>query len=357
MKKSSLLFALIALSRLSFSQVFLDNFGTQNSGNPPDPFINPAAIVASGITNNGWTGGNNFFTGNPGGAYAYQANSAGQSGVTITLSLNVANDLDITSIQFDARSSTQGPDNVTVDVNGINVGSSSVSRSSTLWSNINLAAAINDLSGQVSVNLVYSGANPAVANWTTRIDNFQINGVALPIELISFTGKLQQRVVVLNWRTATETSNDFFSIERSADGRHFTETGRVQGSGTTAEPQDYRFTDDNPLPGLNYYRLRQVDFDGQFSYSKVVSVRVGETSGARLYPSPATEFLTLQMEKPAAENTVWEIFDLAGRLLQSGEFLAENPDFQINVAALPEGLYHLRLSAGQSVSTLRFLKN
>lgn len=291
-----------------------------------------------------------------GGAYAYQANSAGQSGVTITLSLDIANDLDITSIQLDARSSTQGPDNVTIDVNGINVGSSAVSRT-VQWSNINLAAAINDLSGQVLVNLVYTGANPAVANWTTRIDNFQINGAALPIELISFTGKIQQRSVVLNWRTATEISNDFFSIERSADGRHFLETGRVQGSGTTAEPQDYRFADDSPLPGLNYYRLRQVDFDGQFSYSKVVSIQAGKSAGIHLYPSPATAVLNLQMEKPAAENTVWEIFDLAGRLLQSGEFLAENPDFQINVAALPEGLYHLRLSAGQSVSTLRFLKN
>lgn len=191
-----------------------------------------------------------------------------------------------------------------------------------------------------------------------RLDDFKVTAATvLPVRLIHFTGFLEDKSVLLSWRTATETSNDFFSIERSADGRNFTETGRVQGRGTTTEPQNYRFSDDNPLPGLNYYRLRQVDFDGQFSYSKVVSVQVGGASGARLYPSPATDFLTIQMEKPALENTVWEIFDLAGRLLQSGEFLAENPDFQINVAALPEGLHHLRLSAGQSVSTLRFLKN
>ncbi|GAB4500087.1 MAG: hypothetical protein OHK0019_38010 [Saprospiraceae bacterium] len=226
--------------------------------------------------------------------------------------------------------------------------------------NVNLLNA----SGSLIQTYVWSDGNVdrAVYNgstWTTTTggnDGDPCANSVLPIILVEFKATYNNSVL-LTWRTATETSNDFFSIERSADGRNFTETGRMPGSGTTAEPQDYRFTDDSPLPGLNYYRLRQVDFDGQFSYSKVVSVRVSEASGIRLYPSPATDVLNLQWEKPAAENTVWEIFDLAGRLLQSGEFLAENPDFKINVAALPEGIYHLRLSAGQSVSTLRFLKN
>ena len=190
-----------------------------------------------------------------------------------------------------------------------------------------------------------------------RIDDFIVTAqTILPIELVQFTAAAKGRSILLFWRTATEISNSHFAVERSPDGRNFTAIGQVPGAGTSFEPQHYIFTDERPLPGLNYYRLRQVDFDGQFSYSPVVTALVGQPGGILLFPSPATDFLNIQLEKPLEETVVWEVFDLTGRLLRSGKFLAETADVEINVNELPRGIYALRVVAGREAFVKQFQK-
>lgn len=200
---------------------------------------------------------------------------------------------------------------------------------------------------------VYNGSS-----WTTSSggdDGDPCESAVLPIVLIDFKA-FGTKTIQLTWRTAVEISNYFFAIERSADGRDFAEIGRLPGAGTSHEIQEYSFTDERPLAGSNYYRLRQVDFDGRFSYSKVVLATIGQASDIRLFPSPASGFLKVQLEKPLAENAVFEIFDPAGRLAMSGEFSAENTDFEINTTELPEGIYALRLVAEREIFVRQFLK-
>jgi hypothetical protein len=195
-------------------------------------------------------------------------------------------------------------------------------------------------------------------SWTTSTggdDGDPCESAVLPIVLIDFKA-VGTKTIQLTWRTATEIANHFFAIERSADGYEFVEIGRLPGAGTSQEIQEYTFTDEQPFPGTNYYRLRQVDFDGQFSYSKVVSATVGQAGGIRLFPSPATDFLKIQLEKPLTENAGFEIFDLAGRLVQVGEFSTENADFELDVAELPEGIYFLHLVIERELLVQKFLK-
>ena len=96
----------------------------------------------------------------------------------------------------------------------------------------------------------------------------------LPVELLSFTAIRRNDNVQLKWQTASETNNDFFNIERSEDGRHWQTLGKMDGAGNSSETLAYTWTDQSPLRGLSYYRLKQVDFDGRYAYSWVRSVAI-----------------------------------------------------------------------------------
>ncbi|MCW5922603.1 MAG: T9SS type A sorting domain-containing protein [Saprospiraceae bacterium] len=190
-----------------------------------------------------------------------------------------------------------------------------------------------------------------------RIDDFKVTaGSVLPVELIRFAGYREQNTTRLIWQTATETSSDFFSVERSADGQRFAEIGRKRGAGTTYEPQSYTFTDETPLPGINYYRLRQVDFDGRFTHSKVVTVSYEQPASIHLFPSPAADRLALQLDKPLSEDAVWAMFDQSGRLVQRGVFASHQllPDFDLTT--LSAGFYTLQVIAGRDSFARKFQK-
>jgi hypothetical protein len=98
-------------------------------------------------------------------------------------------------------------------------------------------------------------------------------GIALPIELISFEAKMNtNKQVDIFWATASELNNDFFTIERSADGVNWEIVTTATGAGNSIYRIDYAAYDSRPLSGISYYRLKQTDFDGAFEYSNIVSV-------------------------------------------------------------------------------------
>ncbi len=122
----------------------------------------------------------------------------------------------------------------------------------------------------------------------------------LPIELLSFTAALNNSEVNLRWSTAAETNNDYFTIERASDIEHFEPLLEVDGKGTTKELNDYAVADPSPLYGRSYYRLKQTDFDGTFSYSSVQVINYEGPQFATLtaYPSPlkAGSKMTIKIE-------------------------------------------------------------
>lgn len=162
-----------------------------------------------------------------------------------------------------------------------------------------------------------------VINLQTRLDsgNPCIQITPLPVELISFKGAASRNGIELTWETASEKDNSHFEVERSADGSGFEQVGKVNGHGNSTIKISYRFTDDIPLSGQNYYRLKQVDYNGQHEYSKVISVRAAETGTDEmqltLYPNPCQNGdcqLSIRNTSGAKETRL-ELTDLAGRVL------------------------------------------
>ncbi len=183
-----------------------------------------------------------------------------------------------------------------------------------------------------------------------------VTGTVLPVELLQFYAKPLPTSTLLTFSTATELNNSHFVIERSADARTFSEIGRVQGAGTTRVPQSYTFTDEKPLSGLNYYRLRQVDFDGAESLSGVVSVVFGKAGSITIAPSPATDRVRIQLDEALTNDGLWQVFDNMGRQVLSGEWQAESADYDLDVNTLPEGMYTFRLAVGTQVQVKQFRK-
>jgi|GEM_PF-635561 len=146
-----------------------------------------------------------------------------------------------------------------------------------------------------------------------------IKQLLLPLTWISFTGKYGDDKVQLDWVTGSESNTSHFSIERSADGRNFTAIGQVTAAGNTISNSSYQFTDRSPgEQDINYYRLKQVDIDGRFTYSAVIRISINKrnTFSATITPNPATSVLNLLIEgMQDKENIVFEITNSNGAII------------------------------------------
>lgn len=173
----------------------------------------------------------------------------------------------------------------------------------------------------------------------------------LPIELISFTGyhDAARYENVLLWVTASELNNDRFIIEKSPDGINFFPIGQVPGHGTTSVVHNYTFNDPNPFNGYNYYRLKQVDFDGTFSYSNIIlidvsaAVVVNETRLENVYPNPTGGDLHVVMAVAKPGNMTLKVYNIIGELLHKDAvgFEKGRNIYILNTDRYAEGTYVL----------------
>lgn len=161
----------------------------------------------------------------------------------------------------------------------------------------------------------------------------------LPVELVFFTGRAVDEQVQLNWQTEMESNNEFFAVERSPDGRLFEEIGRVAGAGTTVRPQDYGWIDANPLNGANFYRLRQVDFDGTTAFYGPVLVQLPFGNDVRIYPNPVRDWVRIE---GGGTGQQLQLIDALGRVLL--ERVLEGPTTDLDLRKLPAGRYTLLLT-------------
>ena len=183
--------------------------------------------------------------------------------------------------------------------------------------------------------------------------------IPAPIELIQFNGRQKENAIHLHWRTVTEQNNDHMAVERSADGAKFTELSRIKGAGTTEEPQEYSFVDEHPLRGLNYYRLRQVDFDGAFEYHKTISVPFDgkrQGLGIHAFPNPVQDQLQATWAAAPDQLTTLQVLDMMGRKLAAYQVAAGVSTFDLPLNGLPAGIYFLKARQGQKEEVTRFWK-
>jgi len=182
---------------------------------------------------------------------------------------------------------------------------------------------------------------------TTSFVAFTINGV-LPVELIYLTGENKNKFNVLNWQTASELNNEKFEIEESQDGGIFQKIGEVKGKRTTLEQQEYSFRVKNPRNGLSYYRLKQIDFDGQFEYSKVISINFkGENRDVgEFYPNPSRlGMVYLDYTSQNDEEIVVSVFDVTGKLVVNHIQQISNGDnnLSFDFSELNTGIYIVKI--------------
>lgn len=185
------------------------------------------------------------------------------------------------------------------------------------------------------------------------VDNIQLQLVsALPVELTNFFAlpSSSGKEVDLGWSTASELRNDFYTLERSADGKSWTDIAKVNGVGTTTQKSNYSFTDKTPLNGVSYYRLSQTDLDGTHKDLQTVSVTMNTLHALEAYPNPATNLLTVSgME----DDEAIAIFDNSGRAMPfSVTASVQAGSSVLDISALPVGTYMIKTATG----FLRFQK-
>ncbi len=173
----------------------------------------------------------------------------------------------------------------------------------------------------------------------------------LPVTLVDLRVRPQGRTALrVQWTTASEFNCRHFEVQRSANGTDFATIGTVPGHGTSTTARQYELPDPQPLPGLNYYRLRQVDFDGKTSGSPVVVALFGADADAlSVSPNPATDYLTLHA--PAGTSGPVEIVNSAGQRVVS-QPLAQ-PGQPLFVGGLPPGVYFVRFGAAAARFVIR----
>lgn len=181
--------------------------------------------------------------------------------------------------------------------------------------------------------------------------SYKIN-TALPVHLSSFRSLPQTHAIQLRWSTSSEINNSHFEVERSANGADWDMLGKVNGHGTTSVPREYVFEDPTPLAGLNYYRLRQVDFDGTFAFSPVVveSMESLDAGALQVWPVPAASTVNLRWNG-AVETTI-EVLDAQGRLLRTLR-IVPNGQFELPVREFSSSLLFLRTVNAQGEVSIR----
>ncbi len=179
------------------------------------------------------------------------------------------------------------------------------------------------------------------------------NSSTLPVTLTSFTAAPQAEAVLLRWATASEVNNKEFVVERSVDGRQYQILQTLAGRGTSLTANTYSATDARPLPGLSYYRLRQVDLNGSSSYSPAVSVSRATVIAA--YPNPVADALTLDLRALPASSCVVRLRSLPGQVVLA-QTLVGGQAQPLSLATLPAGTYLLEVESTQGRSVQRMVK-
>jgi hypothetical protein len=181
----------------------------------------------------------------------------------------------------------------------------------------------------------------ATSNWIS-------SSFPLPVELIEFRGFKDEKAINLQWKTASELNNSGFEIEKSNDGKEWNRINFIDGNGTATKVNDYQYQDTNPFSGLNYYRLKQIDFDGAFEYSKVIAINFSKERELQFYPNPVSD----KFQIVGIEEGEIVIMDYMGKTILQTNFKGS----EIDISELANGIYFVKVSSKNQIWTKRLIK-
>jgi photosystem II stability/assembly factor-like uncharacterized protein len=203
-------------------------------------------------------------------------------------------------------------------------------------------------------NTLYSFAVVGDEMWLSGTQGTILKGYSspfIPVNLVSFSANVVDDQVNLNWKTATETNNKGFEIERNL-GVSWNKISFISGKGTTSEGTSYSYIDNPQTNGLVQYRLKQIDFDGTYEYSNVVEVNIGAPAKFELaqnYPNPFNPVTTIKYSLAVKANVELKIYNILGK--EVARLVNENQDagnysVEFNATKLSSGVYFYEINAG-----------
>lgn len=200
-----------------------------------------------------------------------------------------------------------------------------------------------------TAHTVFNASSPSSYGAYYFIDEMIVQPTTpLPVLLLDFSGENQDKINHLLWSTATEINNDYFNVERSDDGISFNTIGRVNGHGNSNQVINYSFDDKYYTERINYYRLKQVDFNGVFKYSETISVKSENSFFQKLYvvANFTNSELIIQLIDSKTDQISYRLMNMFGSAIRSGSFLSHEGynTFTIDVQTLSHGPYFLLLT-------------
>ena len=183
-----------------------------------------------------------------------------------------------------------------------------------------------------------------------------INAITLPITLLNFTGQKNGNSSLLQWQVTNEVNNAYFSVEQSTDGKNFKAIGKIESRAGVSTKQEYKFSDNNPSKGLNFYRLKQVDNDGNYTYSKIVTVDFISLAGVfKIFPNPAVNSIKISLPLNSEISRI-DVYDVNGKKWLE-KLINTNTDSQtLDVSNLAAGIYQVTLTQGSQQKTIKMVK-
>ena len=200
--------------------------------------------------------------------------------------------------------------------------------------------------------------NSSLSVWTAIIND---TTTVIPVELSSFSSNTSGGKVLLSWETQTEINNKGFEVQRSSNSEDWIVVGYVDGKGTSTIPGRYEFTDEPSAGGTYYYRLKQVDFSGQYSYSKTLEVNLMIIKSFVLeqnYPNPFNPATTIGYELPRETDVIIKVYDVLGNevtTLVNGKQTAGVHEVKFDGSKQGSGIYIYRMTAGSITFTKKMI--
>lgn len=190
---------------------------------------------------------------------------------------------------------------------------------------------------------------------TAEFSEKQDNSVPLPIQLLNFTANdVQNQYVALSWQTASEENSDHFDVERSTDTSQFVKIVTVKAAGNSSTVQTYSAIDNFPVRGYNYYRLKDVDSNGSFAYSKIVMVKFGTGNAPLIYPNPVSSVFTAVPGSELIREIV--IYNDQGRAVQFVMGNSTDAAMKVNISLLPAGVYFLKVKTDSQIYQFKIIR-
>jgi len=182
------------------------------------------------------------------------------------------------------------------------------------------------------------------------------NDVPLPLTWLYAKGEIIDGQSHLSWATAEEHNTKNFEIEHSQDGHVYTTIGATPAAGNSAQPKEYAWIHTTPATGANYYRIKQVDLDNKFTYSRIIPLLYNPSLTQTIaVPNPFSSILTVVLATPADRSTL-AIYNTAGVPLVKNQLPDGTRQQNLDLSAFPAGVYFLQLQSGAHQETLRLVK-